>query len=91
MRNTTRKELEEEAEQNEEQAVYNPDPNVTIKYRGKYVTMRESQLKKFANRIAKSILEEVEGMEKSMTDEEYLKYLIDFTEKVNSGEEKWLN
>ena len=91
LRNTTRKELEEEAEQNEEQAVYNPDPNVTIKYRGKYVTMRESQLKKFANRIAKSILEEVEGMEKSMTDEEYLKYLIDFTEKVNSGEEKWLN
>lgn len=91
LRNTTRKELEEEAEQNEEQAVYNPDPNVTIKYRGKYVTMRESQLKKFANRIAKSILEEVEGMEKSMTDEEYLKHLIDFTEKVKSGEEKWLN
>ena len=91
MRNTTRSELEEQAEQNEEQAVYNPDPNVTIKYHGKYITMRESQMGKFADKIAKNILEEVEGMEKAMSDADYLKYLIDFTEKVKSGEEAWLN
>lgn len=91
LRNATRKELEEEAEQNEEQAVYNPDPNVTVRYRGKYVTIRESQMVRFADKVAGEILEEVAGMEKSMTDEEYLKYLIDFTEKVNSGETAWLN
>ena len=91
LRNTTRSELEEQAEQNEEQAVYNPDPNVTIKYHGKYITMRESRMGKFADKIAKNILEEVEGMEKAMSDADYLKYLIDFTEKVKSGEEAWLN
>ena len=91
LRNTTRSELEEQAEQNEEQAVYNPDPNVTIKYHGKYITMRESQMGKFADKIAKKILEEVEGMEKAMSDADYLKYLIDFSEKVKSGEEAWLN
>ena len=53
--------------------------------------MRESQMGKFADKIAKNILEEVEGMEKAMSDADYLKYLIDFTEKVKSGEEAWLN
>ena len=91
LRNAKRSELEEQAEQNEEQAVYNPDPNVTIKYHGKYITMRESQMGKFADKIAREILEEVEGMERSMTDADYLKYLIDFTEKVKSGEAAWLN
>lgn len=91
LRNATRKELEEEAEQNEEQAVYNPDPNVTVRYRGKYVTMRESQMVRFADKVAGEILEEVAGMEKSMTDEEYLKYLIDFSEKVKNGKTAWLN
>ena len=91
MRNAKRSELEDQAEQNEEQAVYNPDPNVTIKYHGKYITMRESQMGKFADKIAREILEEVEGMERSMTDAEYLKYLIDFSEKVKSGETTWLN
>lgn len=91
LRNATRKELEKEAEQNEEQAVYNPDPNVTVRYRGKYVTMRESQMVRFADKVAGEILEEVAGMEKSMTDEEYLKYLIDFSEKVKNGKTAWLN
>ncbi|MBQ8678970.1 MAG: DUF4157 domain-containing protein [Treponema sp.] len=91
LRNAKRSELEEQAEQNEGQAVYNPDPNVTIKYRGKYITMRESQMSKFADKIAKEILEEVDGMERAMSDADYLKYLIDFSEKVKSGEAAWLN
>ena len=91
LRNSTQPELEEQAEQNEEQAVYDSDPNVTIKYRGKYLTMRESQVNRFADKIAREILEEVEGMEIGMSDEDYLKYLIDFTEKVKSGEGTWLN
>ena len=53
--------------------------------------MRESQVNRFADKIAREILEEVEGMEIGMSDEDYLKYLIDFTEKVKSGEGTWLN
>lgn len=91
LRNVTRTELEDQAEQNEVQAIYDPDPNVTIKYHGKYITMRESQMGKFADRIAKEILEKVESMEIEMTEEDYLKYLIDFSEKVKSGNAKWLD
>lgn len=91
LRNSTQTKLEEQAEQNEEQAAYDSDPNVTIKYRGKYLTMRESQVNRFADKIAREILEEVESMEIGMSDEDYLKYLIDFTEKVKSGDGTWLN
>lgn len=90
LRNATRKELEEEAVQNEKQAVYNPDPNVTVKYKGKYVTLHKSQMSRFADRVAGEILEEVERKERTMTEEEYLKYLTDFQEKVNSGDAEWL-
>ena len=53
--------------------------------------MRESQMGRFADKIAQKILEEVDGMEKAMSDADYLKYLIDCSEKGKSGEEAWLN
>ncbi len=90
LRNTEKNKLETEAEEKENQEKYNPDPDFTIKYKGKYITMRKSQVKQFANDVAEKILEKVENNVKQMNEEEILNYLVEFMQKIKTGETSWL-
>ncbi|WP_191014156.1 DUF4157 domain-containing protein [Treponema zioleckii] len=89
--NATRDELEAEAEENEKNVDSKGDATMTVRYRGKYVTLKKSQAAKFADGIAREILVEVSGRKTWMAESDYLKYLMDFYSRVNGGEASWLS
>ena len=90
-RNTTKEDKELEAELNEKQQEYNPDPEIAIKYHGKYKKIRTSKIKKEINDFAENIAEKVENEYAQITDEQkQLQYLIDLKNKISLGEIKWL-
>ena len=78
--NRTNKELEEEAVNAEQKEVYEPDPLVNIDVSGRKYNLRQSKIEKF-NKLAEQDLEEwVENQEATMSESEYLEFLIKYKE-----------
>jgi hypothetical protein len=75
-------ELKEEAEAVGKGSMYDPDPYITVKIRNKYYKIRRSKMKKFVSETATEIEQQIEGQKKILSDEQYLKVLVEY--------ERWL-
>ncbi|MCQ2584707.1 MAG: DUF4157 domain-containing protein [Treponema sp.] len=89
--NKSEQEKESEAEQNEVLGEHNPDPDVIIKVKNKYVKIRRSKLNKEADKYADKIIKQIQDeYERLNTDEERLNFIVDLENQIQRGERKWI-
>jgi hypothetical protein len=89
--NTTKKELEDEAETEEKKEAFNPDPDITISLRGKLFTFPKSKADMIAQQAAENVIQRLEEAKTTMTEQAYLEMLADFEEKIQAGTTEWLS
>lgn len=77
---TTREELEREAEEAEEREVHDDDPIVEYSTGRNRYRMRESEARRIERMVESELAEWVEGQERAMPEEEYLKLLYKYRE-----------
>ena len=78
--NRTREELEREAEAAEEREVHDDDPIVEYSTGRNRYRMRESEARRIERMVERELAEWVEGQERAMPEEEYLKLLYKYRE-----------
>lgn len=74
-KNTTGKELEDEAEHEERKELYDPDPFISVDIDGEIFTVRESELKKTAYDEAEELRDWLTHQRTVLTEEKYLELL----------------
>ena len=74
-KNTTKKELEEEAEQEERQEIYDPDPFISVDIDGEIFRVRKSELNKIAYEEAEEIKNWLTHQKHILSEEKYLELL----------------
>lgn len=82
--NRTKNDLEKEAEKEELKEKYDPDPVVEINVHNETVKIRRSKLNKIQILAKEDMYRWAEEQEKNMTEEEYLKFLIEFKKEVEA-------
>jgi hypothetical protein len=80
--NSTRKELEEEAEEAEQKEGYNPDPFVVININGRRYSFPKSKMNYYAEKAADKIIKWVEDQKYSLDERGYLGLLCAFDEWI---------
>ena len=78
--NRSSQQLESEAEIEELKEIHNSDSFLTMKVDGQEIKLRKTQRKMIDARVKKSIEEWVENQEYTMSEEEYLKLLISYSD-----------
>ena len=79
-RGASREELEREAEAAEEREVHDDDPIVEYSTGRNRYRMRESEARRIERMVESDLAEWVEGQERAMPEEEYLKLLYKYRE-----------
>ena len=79
-RGASREELEREAEEAEEREVHDDDPIVEYSTRRNRYRMRKSEARRIERMVESELAEWVEGQERMMSEEEYLKLLYKYRE-----------
>lgn len=79
-RGASREELEREAEEAEEREVHDDDPIVEYSTGRNRYRMRESEARRIERMVESELAEWVEGQERAMPEEEYLKLLYKYRE-----------
>ena len=88
-RNVTKEERENEAESVEAQEAYNPDKIIKRKIGGKEYSLKESVWKRIEKEARRRLEEKIDGMEKKMPDEAYLKLLMQYEKWYERESRKW--
>lgn len=88
--NTTKDELENEAERNEQQEVYNPDPVITINMNGHLFSFSRSQMDSIAEQAASDVISDMESQADTVHEKEYLFMLSRMKKLIESGDTRWL-
>lgn len=88
-KNVSRAELEQEAEINELNEKYNPDPLVAKKIGGKEYRFRKSVWKRIVNNAVKGLEQYIEGEEGRMPDGEYLELLLKYQKFMEEDMREW--
>lgn len=89
--NDTKENKEKEAEINELQGEYNPDPEITIKVKGEYVQIPKSKINQEIDRYSDLVIEQIEKEYKMLpSDGEKINYIKKLGEDLRQGGRKWL-
>ena len=88
-RNASKSELEREAEINELNEKYNPDPLIAKKIRGKEYRFRKSVWKRIVNGAVRGLELYIEGEEGRMPDSDYLELLLKYQEFMKYDMREW--
>lgn len=84
-------ELEKEAENAEQIAVYDPDPEITIKVKGKLVNIRKSKINQMIDNYVEEITQNIQNEYNNLkTEGEKYNYIKKLETEINSGSKKWL-
>ena len=78
--NRSSQQLESEAEIEELKEIHNSDSFLTMKVDGQEIKLRKTQRKMIDARVKRAIEEWVENQEYTMSEEEYLKLLISYSD-----------
>jgi hypothetical protein len=84
IKNSTREELEEEAENNEAVAGYTDNPLIVFKIENKLCRIKKSELKTFVSQIADEVERRFEMKKYELEEEKYLRLLTEY-EKMLKG------
>ena len=82
-------ELEKEAEETEKAVYYNPDSLEELKIGNKRIKIRNSQKKRLLQEIENDYMYWLEGQEKQLDSQEYLKMLIGVKTRIDRDEMIW--
>ncbi len=82
-------ELEKEAEESEKAVYYNPDSLEELKIENKRIKIRNSQKKRLLQEIENDYMYWLEGQEKQLDSQEYLKMLIGVKTRIDRDEMIW--
>lgn len=82
-------ELEKEAELTEKAVYYNPDTLEELRIGNRKIKIRNSQKKRLIQEIENEYMDWLEGQERELNSQEYLKLLIDVKERMDRGEMVW--
>ena len=86
---TTREELEREAEAAEKQVEDSRDPLITRRIGGREYKLRKSVWKVIDERTKEKLEEKIESLERVMPEEEYLKLLYKYRKWLEAGGGGW--
>ena len=88
-KNASRTELEQEAEINELNEKYNPDPVISKKIGGTEYKFRKSVWKKIVSNAVRGLEQYIEWEEGRMPDDEYLELLLKYQEFMRGDMREW--